>query len=52
LLPMALGAGGSFVTGPITGHTETNIETIGRFVDVPITVEKLPGRRNRIIVAA
>jgi RNA 3'-terminal phosphate cyclase (ATP) len=50
LLPMALGAGGSFVTGPITGHTQTNIDTIGRFLDVPIRVEKLEGRRNRITV--
>lgn len=50
LLPMALGAGGSFVTGPISGHTETNIATIKRFLDVKIEVERLQGRRNRIVV--
>ena len=38
LLPMVLGAGGSFVTGPLSEHTRTNIEVIGRFVDRPITV--------------
>lgn len=50
LLPLVLGAGGSFVTGPISGHTETNIATIGRFVDASITVERLDLGRNRIVV--
>lgn len=36
LLPMALGAGGRFTTGPLTDHTRTNIATIQRFLDVPI----------------
>lgn len=38
LLPMALGAGGSFVTGPLSLHTKTNIEVIGQFLDRPIHV--------------
>ena len=38
LLPMALGAGGSFRTLSPTPHTSTNIETIRRFLDVDIAV--------------
>jgi len=33
LLPMALGAGGSFRTMPLSSHTRTNIETIQRFLE-------------------
>ncbi len=36
LLPMALGAGGVFRTGPLSLHTTTQIETIRLFLDVPI----------------
>lgn len=43
LVPMALGAGGSFVTGPLSGHTVTNIETIRAFLDVEITQEAAAG---------
>lgn len=32
LLPMALGGGGSFRTGPLTLHTRTNIDTLARFL--------------------
>lgn len=32
LLPMALGAGGQFRTGPLSSHTRTNIETIRLFL--------------------
>ncbi len=38
LLPMALGAGGRFTTGPLTDHTKTNIATLQRFLDVPVEV--------------
>ncbi len=38
LLPMALGAGGSFRTLSPTPHTSTNIDTIRRFLDVDIAV--------------
>jgi RNA 3'-terminal phosphate cyclase (ATP) len=43
LLPMALGAGGRYRTLEPTGHTRTNIETIRRFLDVPITIEEFDG---------
>lgn len=36
LLPMALGAGGMFRTLPLTSHSRTNIETIGKFLDQEI----------------
>lgn len=38
LLPMALGAGGRFRTVRPSQHTLTNIATIGRFIDTPISV--------------
>ena len=38
LLPLCLGAGGVFRTGPLTGHTRTNIEVIRRFLDRSIAV--------------
>lgn len=41
LLPMALGAGGVFRTGPLSSHSRTNIETIGRFLARPIEVREL-----------
>ena len=55
LLPLAIGAGGTFTTTPLSGHATTNIETIRRFVDrviettpvsngvVRVTVEGLRG---------
>jgi RNA 3'-terminal phosphate cyclase (ATP) len=44
LLPMALGAGGVFRTGPLSLHATTQIETIRLFLDVPIeTAEVAPG---------
>ena len=44
LLPMALGAGGVFRTLPLTLHSRTNIETIGRFLPRPIEVQTLEGK--------
>ena len=38
LIPMALTGGGSFVTGPLSLHTLTNIEIIKKFIDVDIAV--------------
>ena len=39
LLPMALGAGGRFLTLPVSQHTTTNSEVIRRFLDVGIDIE-------------
>ena len=43
LLPMVLGAGGRFVTGPLTDHTKTNIQVIRQFLDASIRVENQAG---------
>ena len=41
LIPLALAEGGSFVTGPLSLHTTTNIEIIRKFLDVEISVSEL-----------
>jgi RNA 3'-terminal phosphate cyclase (ATP) len=51
LLPMALGAGGWFRTGPLSNHTRTNIETIGRFSDRGIEVRDVDGDVVEVKVA-
>jgi RNA 3'-terminal phosphate cyclase (ATP) len=43
LVPLALSAGGSYVTGPLSLHTTTNIEIIKKFLDVKITSAPLAG---------
>ncbi|MBI5526461.1 MAG: RNA 3'-terminal phosphate cyclase [Deltaproteobacteria bacterium] len=40
LIPLALAGRGEFVTLAPTPHTTTNIEVVGRFLDVPIRTEK------------
>ncbi len=50
LIPLALGAGGSFTTLPLSRHTETNIDVIKRFLDVDITSESLGNRTWRVSV--
>ena len=39
LLPLAVAGGGRFRTAPLSSHATTNIDTIRRFLDVPIRVE-------------
>jgi len=41
LLPLALAGGGSFRTLPPTDHSVTNIEVIGKFLDVPIRTQEV-----------
>jgi RNA 3'-terminal phosphate cyclase (ATP) len=50
LVPLALGAGGSFVTVAPSAHTTTNIEVIRKFLDVDIAVKPLDDRRVEITV--
>jgi RNA 3'-terminal phosphate cyclase (ATP) len=50
LLPMALAGGGTYITGPLTLHTTTNIETIGRFLDVPIASREIARRRFEVVI--
>jgi RNA 3'-terminal phosphate cyclase (ATP) len=39
LLPLAVAGGGRFRCAPLSSHAVTNIETIRRFLDVPIRVD-------------
>lgn len=39
VLPLAVAGGGRFRTLPLSRHATTNIDTVGRFLDVPIRVE-------------
>jgi RNA 3'-terminal phosphate cyclase (ATP) len=51
LLPLSLGTGGSFVTGPLSEHSRTNIAVIRQFIDVEINVVEIdPGRQWRVEV--
>jgi RNA 3'-terminal phosphate cyclase (ATP) len=40
LIPLALAGGGSYLTGPLSLHTTTNIEIVRKFLPVEITVEQ------------
>ena len=41
LIPLALAGGGSYITGPLSLHTRTNIEIIKKFLDVKISALQL-----------
>jgi RNA 3'-terminal phosphate cyclase (ATP) len=47
-LPIA--GGGSFVTGPLSTHATTNVETIRRFLPVRFAVDPAGGERVRVAV--
>jgi RNA 3'-terminal phosphate cyclase (ATP) len=40
LVPLSVARGGSFATGPLSLHTQTNIDVIRKFVDVDITARE------------
>jgi RNA 3'-terminal phosphate cyclase (ATP) len=40
LIPLALAKGGSFTTGSLSLHTQTNIEVIQKFLDVDIATKQ------------
>lgn len=50
LVPMALAGGGSFRTTELTPHAITNIETVQRFIDVPIQARREPTGAWRVSV--
>lgn len=50
LLPMALGGGGAFRTGPLSSHARTNIETVGRFLERPITAREVGDRMMEVSI--
>jgi RNA 3'-terminal phosphate cyclase (ATP) len=51
LLPLSQGAGGSFVTGPLSEHSLTNVDVIRQFLDLDIELMGIePGRHWRVVV--
>jgi RNA 3'-terminal phosphate cyclase (ATP) len=50
LIPLALAGGGSYLTGPPSLHTTTNIEIIKRFLPVDITATPADGEMWKIEV--
>jgi RNA 3'-terminal phosphate cyclase (ATP) len=50
LIPLALAGGGSYLTGPLSLHTTTNIEIIRKFLAVDITVAPSDGEMWKIEV--
>lgn len=50
LLPMALNAGGSFITHSMSDHVKTNIIVINQFMDEMITVTKIDDDTVKITV--
>ena len=46
-----LAGGGSFVTGPLSLHTTTNIDVIRRFLDVDIAIRSLGDGRFEMNVS-
>lgn len=52
LLPMALAGGGRFLTGPLTGHCRTQIQTLGLFTDLEFTTTEDDAGRVLVVVGA
>jgi len=52
MLPLALAGAGAFLTGPLTLHAVTQIQTIQRLLDVPIRAEPQPAGTTLITVGA
>ncbi len=52
LLPMALGAGGQFVTGRPSSHALTNIQVIRQFLDVHVEAVELDEQRWKLTITA
>jgi len=50
LLPMALGRGGRFRTGPLTPHTRTNMRTIEAFIETGFETEQVDTHTWQVLV--
>jgi RNA 3'-terminal phosphate cyclase (ATP) len=44
LIPMSMAGGGTFTTLPLSRHATTNIEVIGKFLDIAIECSQLADR--------
>jgi len=49
-VPMALAGGGTFRTLAPTAHTTTNVETLGRFLDVSVGMEQVDRHEWEVLV--
>ena len=52
LLPLAIGAGGTFRTTALTDHTTTNIAVLRTFLDLEVGTEPEPGGAYRVSVSS
>lgn len=52
VIPLAMSGGGRFRTGPASRHLTTNVEVVGRFLDVPIACVEYAPRRWEVRVGA
>jgi RNA 3'-terminal phosphate cyclase (ATP) len=50
MLPLALARGGRFTTQPLSGHAQTQIETIGHFLPVSIEIEEKDRHLHEVII--
>jgi RNA 3'-terminal phosphate cyclase (ATP) len=50
LLPIALAGGGRYLTGPLSLHARTNVETIRKFLEVAIGTEAAEGDQTLIVI--
>ena len=50
MLPLALAGGGSYVTGPLSEHSRTNVDTIGKFLPVAFDVREIAGGKWEVSV--
>jgi RNA 3'-terminal phosphate cyclase (ATP) len=50
LLPLALGAGGTYTTTPLSMHSTTNIDVIRQFLDVEIETTQVSSTVVRVDV--
>jgi RNA 3'-terminal phosphate cyclase (ATP) len=50
LVPLALGGGGAYVTGPLSLHTTTNIEVVRMFLPVEVSTTQLTGELWKVEV--
>jgi RNA 3'-terminal phosphate cyclase (ATP) len=48
LLPLALAKGGSYLTGDLSLHATTNIETLRQFIDVAIELRQVARHQNEV----
>jgi RNA 3'-terminal phosphate cyclase (ATP) len=52
IIPMAIGRGGVFTTGPLSRHTTTNIAVVQQFLDLEISVSPLENRIFKVEVSS